>query len=75
MTTLFAIVVLIGVIGTMLLISLGLATAAEFVLYRATGKRYIDLVNGKSRPGCGNTQDGKCENIQDQYSGREGKSQ
>ena len=75
MTTLFAIVVLIGIIGTMLLISLGFATAAEFVLYRATGKRYIDLVNGKSRPGCGNTQDGSEKSTHHQYTGNGGKCQ
>lgn len=75
MTTFLILLWSVCALFALLMLALGIATAAEFALYRATGKRYIDLVNGKSRPGCGNTQDGKCEDIQDQYSGREGKSQ
>lgn len=75
MTTLFAIIVMTGIVGVMLLTSLGIVTVAEFILYRKTGMRYIDVINKKSRPGCGNTQDGSEKSTHHQYTGNGGKCQ
>lgn len=75
MTTLFAIIALTGIVGVMLLASLGIVTVAEFILYRKTGMIYIDIINKKGRPGCGNTQDGSEKSTHHQYTENGGKCQ
>ena len=75
MTTLFAIIVMTGIVGVMLLTSLGIVTVAEFMLFRKTGMRYIDVINKKGRPGRANTQDGTKRRIQSQYTENGGKCQ
>lgn len=75
MTTFLILLWSVCALFALLMLALGIATAAEFALYRATGKRYIDLVNGKSRPGCGNTQDGSEKSTYHQYTKSRGKCQ
>lgn len=75
MTTLFAIIALTGIVGTMFLVSLCIVTVAEFMLFRKTGMRYIDVINKKSRPGCGNTQDGSEKSTHHQYTENGGRCQ
>lgn len=75
MTTLFAIIALTGIVGVMLLASLSIVTVAEFMLYRKTGMRYIDIINKKSRPRCWGTQDGSEKSTHHQYTKNGGRCQ
>lgn len=75
MTTLFAIIVLTGIVGVMLLASLGIVTVVEFMLFRKTGMQYIDIINKKGRPGRTNTQDGSEKSTHHQYTENGGRCQ
>ena len=75
MTTLFAIIALTGIVGVMLLTSLGIVTVVEFILYRSTGMRYIDFVNKKGRPRCWGAQDGSEKSTYHQYTKSRGRCQ